>query len=102
MAEQPLFFLISVNEDVLMDHWTIRAADELAVMRHVLDNIWMYEGLFWALQINLFKIDQVSPEDLLQAIKDSYGARLNATIYLIRVAPTEIHAGNPDNERTTA
>ena len=91
MTEQPLFVLVSIVEDALMGQWAFRAADELAVMRHLLRHPWSYEKVFWGLRISLRTIDQVSPEGLLQAIQDSYSdVHVEATLYLMRLAPDEI------------
>jgi hypothetical protein len=73
MPDQPFFFLVSMMDDALMGHWTFRAADELAVMWQLLRDPWSYEDVFWGLRISLRDIDQVTPEELLEAIKDSYG-----------------------------
>src|SRR5438105_12590562 len=91
MPDHPFFILVSIREDALVGHWTFRAADELAVMRHLLRDPWSYEDVFWGLRIDLREIEQVTPEQLFQAVSDSYGpAKTRTVLYLIRVSPGEI------------
>lgn len=91
MTDQPLFFLMSIVDDSVWDHWTFRAPDELAVMRHLLRYPWDYDGLFWGLRISPREIDQLTPEQLGKAIENSYGSpRCRAVIHLIRVNPNEV------------
>jgi hypothetical protein len=91
MPEQPLFFLVSIMDDALMGHWAFRAADELAVMRHLLGNPWSYERVFQGLGISLRKIEEVTPDELLRAMQDSYGpSHSPEVLYLIRVPAAEI------------
>jgi hypothetical protein len=91
MPDQPFFFLVSVMDDALMGHWTFQAADELAVMQQLLRDPWSYEDVFWGLRINLRQIDCVSPEELLETIKNSYGpAKTRTVLYLICVSPGDI------------
>lgn len=86
MNEANQFVLVSIREDALMGHWSFRAADELAVARHLLDDPWQYENVFWALRISWKEVEQLSPEQLLQAIRDSYPNRhVRAVLYLLRV-----------------
>jgi hypothetical protein len=93
MPEQPLFFLVSILDDALVGHWTFRAADELSVMRHLLRNPWNYERVFQGLDISLRRIEQVTPDELLRAIQQSYGpSRCPEVLYLIRVTADEVCA----------
>jgi hypothetical protein len=91
MPDQPFFFLVSMMDDALMGHWTFRATDELAVMRQLLRDPWSYKDVFWGLRISLREIERVTPEELLQAINNSYGpAKTRTVLYLIRVSAGEI------------
>ncbi len=86
MNEANQFVLVVIREDALMGHWSFRVADELAVARHLLHDSWEYENVFWALRISWREIEQLSPEQLLQAIRDSYPNRhVRAVLYLLRV-----------------
>jgi hypothetical protein len=88
MNGQNLFVLVCVKEDVLLGQWSFRASDELAVARHLLQNAWDYQKVFWALRISVQEVDDMRPEELLQAISDSYyNQRLRGVLYLLRVAP---------------
>lgn len=40
MNEPNQFVLVLIRENALMGHWSFRAADELAVARHVLRQPW--------------------------------------------------------------
>ncbi len=86
MTDQNLFVLVSIMENALMGHWSFRAKDELAVAHHLLRHAWDYDKVFWALRISLREVDQITPENLLQAIHDSYpNQRVRAVLYLLRV-----------------
>ncbi len=86
MNEANQFVLVSIMENALMGHWSFRAADELAVARHLLRDPWQYENVFWALRISWKEVEQLDPEQLLQAIRDSYPNRhVRTVLYLLRV-----------------
>jgi hypothetical protein len=102
MLEQPLFFLVLLEDCILISHWTFRADDELEVMRQLLRDSWKNDRLFKALRIDRRKIDEVSPEELLRAINDMSDYPTTRMVrYLMRVAPSGIFQVNPENERAT-
>lgn len=87
MNEQNLYVLVALMEDALMGHWAFRAADELAVARHLARNAWQYQDVFWALGISLKEADRLSPEYLLQAIRDTYrNPHRRAVLYLLNAS----------------
>ena len=88
MNDTKLFVLVCIMDDALMWHWTIPAADELAAARHMLHKPWTYENAFWALRIDMRKLDELRAEELLQAIHESYtNMHTPAVLYLLPVAP---------------
>ena len=90
--------LVCVSEDALVRHWSFRASDELAVARHLLRDPWEYQHVFWALCISVQEVKTLRPEELLQAIRDSYpNRRVQAVLYLLPVAtPADCDkAGSP-------
>jgi len=89
MNEPPQFVLVLIRENALMRHWSFRAADELAVARHVLHHAFEYEDVFWALRISLVDIEGLEAKELLQAIHDSYfNQKGHVVLYLLPVEQT--------------
>jgi hypothetical protein len=73
-------------ENFLKGYWSFRASDELTVIRYLLRHAWNYTDVFWALRISMREVDQVTPEELLQAIHESYYTqRVRAVLHLLRV-----------------
>ncbi len=96
MNEPNLYVLVSIMENALMGHWSFRAADELSVARYVLRNPWQYEDVFWALRISLREVDRITPEELLQAIRDSYpNTHVRAVLYLLPVKEPAVAESAP-------
>jgi hypothetical protein len=91
MREQKQFVLVSIMENALMGHWSFRAPDELAVARYLLGHLWEYQDVFWALRISPDEVESLSPEELLQAIHDSYpNQHVRAVLYLLPIGPTAV------------
>ena len=83
------FVLVCIRDTTLMWHWTITADDELDVARHILPQPWTYENVFWALRINMQRVDAVREEQSLHSIKESWFERRGrAVLYLVPVEPT--------------
>jgi hypothetical protein len=96
MPDATLFILVAIDDDALVGSWTFRANDELAIAHHLLRHAWDYEHVFARLRISLRRIDQVTPEELLRAIHNSYSnVHCNATFHLIRVPAEEIRQVDP-------
>jgi hypothetical protein len=80
------FVLVSIMENALMGHWSFRAADEPTVARHLLRHPWQYQDVFWALRLSPKDVECLSPDELLQAIRDSYpNPHVRAVLYLLRI-----------------
>lgn len=89
MSQQNQFVLVSIMDNALMGHWSFRAADELAVARHLLRDPWQYQDVFWALRISVQDVQRLSPADLLQEIHGSYpNSHVRAVLHLLRIAQT--------------
>ncbi len=74
-------------ENALLGHWSFRAEDELAVARHMLRDPWEYQDVFWALRASVQEVERATPEELLQAIRDSYpNPHVRAALYLLPIA----------------
>jgi hypothetical protein len=87
MSAENQFVLVAITKNFLKGYWCFRASDELSVARHLLRHAWNYTDVFWALRVSLREVDQVTPEELLQAIRNSYyNQRVRAVLYFLRVS----------------
>lgn len=86
MTQRNTYVVAVIMEGALMKHWSFHAADELAVARHLLTDPWEYEDVFWGLHMSHDEATRLKPEELLQAIRDSYpNNRVRAIVYLLPV-----------------
>jgi hypothetical protein len=103
MSELNLYVLFSIREDCLLDQWSFRASDELSVARHLFRNVWDYEYVFWALRLTVEEVEQITAEELLQAIHDSYDnmPHVRAVLYLVRVTAPALCVSEESLQRNT-